>query len=192
MLGAVEKLEIRNQVWICLGSTYIHVSLWKSFCKQHLQVVALHTTMELVNYLFLGKLGFTTIWTLPCHITYLSLQSAIFLRERAAKIFWVSSFTLVRWRNPRNAFSGLIYGFLDWLPKEVPTGLESRMESISGPNTDSRDMGDPKALITKFEAVQGPITALQLPKRPLYLIGFVSSSPRGMKVGSWWKGLVTF
>ena len=191
MLGAVDKLEIRNQVWICLGSTYIHVSLWKSFRKQHLQVVALHTTMELVNYLFWENLDSQPFG--HCFVTSLILvQSAIFLRERAAKIFWVSSFTLVRWRNPRNAFSGLIYGFLDWLPKEVPTGLESRMESISGPNTDSRDMGDPKALITKFEAVQGPITALQLPKRPLYLIGFVSSSPRGMKVGSWWKGLVTF
>ena len=89
MLGAVDKLEIRNQVWICLGSTYIHVSLWKSFCKQHLQVVALHTTMELVNYLFLGKLGFTTIWTLPCHITYLSPVCHLSQRESGQNILGV-------------------------------------------------------------------------------------------------------
>ena len=87
MLGAVDKLEIRNQVWICLGSTYIHVSLWKSFRKQHLQVVALHTTMELVNYLFWGKLGFTTIWTLPCHITYLSPVCHLSQRGQRPKYF---------------------------------------------------------------------------------------------------------
>ena len=80
MLGAVDKLEIRNQVWICLGSTYIHVSLWKSFRKQHLQVVAPHTTMELVNYLFWENSVSQPFW--HCFVTSLILvQSAIFLRE---------------------------------------------------------------------------------------------------------------